>query len=82
MSNATATVPTEGAITKAFLNLTDAKTRKAILGQVATTYGISEAEAKAELTDDGAESLCDYLKEPIRSATHVLLQRHGLVVRR
>jgi len=76
MSNATIT---QGSITKVFLARTDTKTLKAVLSQVATHYGISEAEAYEELTDDGAESLCDYLQEPTRSAVYVLLQRHGLL---
>lgn len=65
-------------ITKKFFSVTDAKTKNAILASIAKHYGISNQAALDEVIDDEAESLCDYLMEPIRSATYLLMKRHGL----
>lgn len=66
-----------GQITKAFLESLDTKTRDEILSSMAKHYDITNDEALAELTDDEAHSLLDYLVEPVRSATSVLMQRRG-----
>ena len=68
---------TNGQITKAFLESLDADTRNAILSSIAKHYEITNERALAEVTDDEAESLLDYLVEPVRSATSVLMQRRG-----
>lgn len=62
----------------AFLAATDAATRQSILGNIAQHYGITAQEALAEVTDPEAEHLLDYLTGPVRTATSVLMQRHGL----
>ncbi len=64
--------------TKAFLAITDAKTKALILNNIAKHYGITSAEAYDEVTDAEAESLLYYVTGPERSATHVLMCRHGL----
>ena len=64
---------------KAFLNATDAKTRAMILANIAAHYGITSSEAFEEVTDDEAEHLLDYVTGAERTATSVLMQRHGLV---
>lgn len=69
---------TNAQTTAAFLAATDAKTRAAILSNIAKHYGISSDEAFAEVTDEQAEHLLDYLTGPERAATSVLLQRHGM----
>lgn len=61
-----------------FLAVIDSKTKAEILGAIATHYGISEQEAFEEVVDDQAEHLLDYMVEPQRSATRVLMQRHGM----
>jgi hypothetical protein len=66
------------AITKAFFAATDAKTKSEILASIAKHYGISESQALEEVTDDEAESLLDYLTGNIRSATSLLMKRHGI----
>lgn len=66
-----------GAINRAFLSKIDSATRNKILTSIAKHYGISASEAMAEVTDADAESLLDYMTEPERSATSVLLKRHG-----
>jgi len=66
-------------ITKAFFALTDVKVKNDVLGNIATHYGITRAEALAEVTGDEAESLLDYLTGSVRTATHVLMKRHQLV---
>jgi hypothetical protein len=65
-------------ITARFFALTDADTKSSILTCVANQYGISHAEAEAEVMDSEAESLLDYLTGPVRAATSVLMKRHGL----
>lgn len=65
-------------ITKKFFAATDAKTKAAVLDNIASHYGITPAEAEEEVTDDEAESLLDYVTGPVRAATHVLMKRHGL----
>ena len=67
-------------ITKYFFSLTDAKSKLFILRTIVNNYGgkITTQEAEDEVTSEGSESLLDYLGEPVRSATRVLMQRHGL----
>ena len=66
------------AITKAFFAATDAKTKTEILAAIAKHYGISQSEALEEVTDDEAESLLDYLTGSVRTATSLLIKRHGI----
>ena len=65
------------AITQRFFTLIDTKTKNEIVASVAAHYGISQDEALEELIDEDAESLLDYLVGSVRSATSVLMQRHG-----
>lgn len=64
--------------TKAFLSVIDGETKAKILQFIAVHYGITPEEAYAEVVDAEAEHLLDYLKEPLRSATSALMQRHGM----
>jgi hypothetical protein len=64
--------------TIAFFAATDAKTKTEILAAIAKHYGISESEALEEVTDEEAESLLDYLTGSIRTATSLLMKRHGI----
>lgn len=64
--------------TKAFFAVTDSKTKAKVLANIAGHYGISQADALVEVTDDEAESLLDYMTEPARAAVSVLLQKHRL----
>lgn len=61
-----------------FLQAVDAATRNEILLSIAKHYGITVERAHEEVTADKAEHLLDYMVEPLRSATSVLMQRHGL----
>jgi hypothetical protein len=61
-----------------FLRNADAGTRDSILNSIAFRYGINRTEALEEVTAPGAEHLLDYLTEPVRGATSVLMQRAGL----
>lgn len=63
--------------TKAFFNATTPETKRLILSNIAAHYGITTAEAEAEVTHPEAESLLDYVTGPERSATHILMQRHN-----
>ncbi len=65
-----------GQITTKFLSETDAATKAAILENIAKHYGITSSEAFAEVTDEEAEHLLDYVTGPERTATSVLMQRH------
>jgi hypothetical protein len=60
-----------------FLQATDAATRSAILANIAKHYGITSEEAYAEVTDEEAEHLLDYVTGPERSATSLLMKRHS-----
>lgn len=64
--------------TLAFFAATDAKTKTDILAAIAKHYGISQSEALEEVTHEDAESLLDYLTGSIRTATSLLMQRHGI----
>ena len=72
---------THGATNRAFLNRLEAPARDSILKSIAKHYGITVREALDEVTHDEAEHLLDYMTEPERSATSVLMQRHGAVRR-
>jgi hypothetical protein len=61
-----------------FLAATDSKTRESILSAMAAHYGITPAQALAELVNDEAEHLLEYLTGQIRTATNVTMKRHGL----
>jgi len=65
-------------ITRKFLSVTDMATKNEIFGAIAKHYGITTHEAIAEVIDDEAESLLDYLTGSIRTATQLLMKRHGL----
>jgi hypothetical protein len=60
-----------------FLARVTPQAREAILASIAARYGITTAQAHTEVCADGAQDLLDYLVEPQRSATAVLMQRHG-----
>jgi hypothetical protein len=64
--------------TIAFFAATDAKTQNEILVAIAKHYGITESEALAEITHEEAENLLDYLTGSIRTATSLLMKRHGI----
>jgi hypothetical protein len=64
-------------VTKQFLSIIPSQTRNEILDNVANHYGISRQGALEEVTDIDAEHLLDYVTGAMRSATSVLMQRHG-----
>jgi len=64
--------------TYGFLRIADARVRDEIINNITSRYGISRSEAFDEVTAPDAEHLLDYLTGPVRSATHVLMQRAGL----
>ena len=64
--------------TLALFAATDAKTKTEILAAIAKHYSITELEAFEEVTHEEAESLLDYLTGSIRTATSLLMQRHGI----
>ena len=61
-----------------FLAATDAATKAAVLANIAKHYGITSDEAYAEVTEDEAEHLLDYMTGPQRAATSLLMKRHAL----
>ena len=63
---------------KQFLSVIDGDTKAAILGSIADHYGITVEKAYAEVAADDSEHLLDYMQEPLRSATSLLMQRHGM----
>lgn len=60
------------------LTVIDSGSKKEILAAIAVRNEITPEEAHAEITDVEAECVLDYLAEPYRSATSVLMQRHGI----
>lgn len=61
-----------------FLSVVDGDTKAAILESIAGHYGITAEQAFAEVADEQAEHLLDYMIEPMRTATSALMQRHGM----
>ena len=64
---------------KQFLDSLDSKSKSFILSSIANHYGVTEDEIYDEVTHEEAEHLLDYMVEPHRSATHVIMQRHGMM---
>lgn len=62
--------------TTKFLDEIGEKAKTMILSSIASHYGITEQEAYDEVTDAGAEHLLDYMVEPFRSETFVLMQKY------
>lgn len=60
-----------------FLSSVDSKTKASILNSIGEHYQVSTDDVIAEVTGDDAANLLDYMVEPQRSATAVLMQRHG-----
>ena len=58
-----------------FLAATDAATKEAILANIAKHYGITSAEAYAEVTDEEAEHLLDYVTGNERAAVSLMMKR-------
>lgn len=65
---------------KAFLSVVDARIKAEILANIAAHYEITADEVFAELIDEEAEHLLDYVTGPKRSAYSALMQAHGLGV--
>ena len=74
---ASGTTATQGAINANFLSTLRAGIQSGILGSIAGHYGINQEAAYAEVTDADAHHLLDYMVEPQRSATAVLMRQHG-----
>ncbi|WP_219096260.1 hypothetical protein [Pseudomonas sp. UMAB-40] len=60
-----------------FLSVIDSATKNAILESIAVHYGKTTQEIFAEVVGADAEHLLDYMVEPMRSATSVVMQRRG-----
>jgi hypothetical protein len=69
---------TNGQKNKAFFSMTDAKTARDVLSAIATHYGITSDEARADVTSDDSEHLLDYLTGATRTAVSLLMKRNGL----
>ena len=67
---------TNAQITRAFLAATDAKTRIAILANIANHYGIGLLDAYKEVTDAEAEHLLNYVTGDQRIATSAIMKRN------
>lgn len=60
-----------------FLSMIDTETKAAIITSIAKHYGITDEAAYAEVTADNAYQLLEYMIEPMRSATLVIMQATG-----
>jgi uncharacterized phage-associated protein len=67
-----------GTATQVFFSAIDKKTKSEILNAIASHYGITLEDALDEVTHEEAEYLLDYLTGSVRTATSVLMRRHGL----
>ncbi|MHD0644447.1 hypothetical protein ACYPKM_02270 [Pseudomonas aeruginosa] len=61
-----------------FLALIPAESKEFILESIAKHYGTSKECIFEEVTGPEAEHLLDYMVEPERSVTLVLMRRHGM----
>ena len=65
--------------TAAFLATIDPKTKAEILDNIARHYGVTPQEAFEEITaiDEDTQHLLDYMTGAARTATSLLMKRHG-----
>lgn len=61
------------------LNVLGKDVAREVCNSMAQHYRITPAEAQAELTHPDAYPLLEYLTEPARTATYLLMQRHDLI---
>jgi len=64
--------------TAKFFKLIDAATRTEILENISRHYGVTPKEALYEVTLEDSEHLLDYVKGSLRTATRILMMRHGM----
>lgn len=64
---------------KTFLTRIDNDTKSVIIKSIAAHYGITPEEAFTEVTAAESEHLLDYMVEPCRTATSLLMQRHNML---
>ena len=69
---------TNAAKTTQFLASVTPETKNDILDNIAKHYGITREQAYAEVTDDEAEHLLDYVTGPMRSGVSLFMDRMGL----
>lgn len=62
-------------LNKKFINSLDSKTKSVVLSNIAQHYGISESEAYAEVIDEGAENIMDYITGSVRQAVSLLFNK-------
>lgn len=64
---------------KQFLNLISESARDEIITSIAKHYGTGKDKIIAELTDnENAHHLLEYMVEPLRTSTSMLMQQHQL----
>lgn len=61
--------------TIAFLKSLDEKTKDAVLTNIADHYGCSKEKAYAEITDEDAECIMDYVTGSMRSCVNLYYKR-------
>lgn len=61
-----------------FLAVIDGAEKAVVLESIATHYCITPEAAYAEVADEQAKHLLDYMVEPQRTATSLLMQRYGM----
>ena len=73
-------IMTNSAINQQFLAGIDAKISDEIVSAIASHYGITKVEALAQVTQDEAEHLLDYLNGHIRHVTSLLMRQQGFTI--
>lgn len=61
--------------TIAFLKTLDEQTKDSILTNIANHYGCSNEKAYAEITDEDAECIMDYVTGSMRSCIHLYYKK-------
>lgn len=66
-----------GASNARFLSVIDVETKEEIIRHIANHYRVAKNIIFEEVTNPAAESLLDYMIEPQRGSTYMLMQKHG-----
>lgn len=68
---------TKGQVNREFLESLSSKARNEIITSIANHYGTDNNTIYEELIDPEAHQLLEYMVEPMRGATLLLMQRTG-----
>ncbi|MEZ8295826.1 hypothetical protein AB6D11_18555 [Vibrio splendidus] len=70
--------PTPSQNNQQFLQAISKEAQDEILAAIAKHYGTDASTILNEVTSEEAEHLLEYMTEPLRSSTYIMMQQHGL----